>query len=174
MDNIAAVDRAITTRRSVRRFLPEPVPRATVEEILAVASRAPSGTNMQPWRVHVLAGERKQALSEALWQRTATSGSSTPRSIATIRRNGSSRISGGGAGSAGTCTGSSASSAPTRPGMHRQHGRNYLFFDAPVGLIFTIDRRLEKGSWLDYGMFLQNVWSPRAPGGSIPVRRCRF
>ena len=41
--------------------------------------------------------------------------------------------------------------------MHHQHGRNYLFFDAPVGLIFSIDRVLEQGSWLDYGMFLQNI-----------------
>jgi nitroreductase len=41
--------------------------------------------------------------------------------------------------------------------MHEQHGRNYAFFDAPVGLIFTIDRILEQGSWLDYGMFLQNL-----------------
>jgi nitroreductase len=41
--------------------------------------------------------------------------------------------------------------------MHRQLGRNYKFFDAPVGLVFTIDRVLEKGSWLDYGMFLQNI-----------------
>ncbi len=41
--------------------------------------------------------------------------------------------------------------------MHAQHGRNYRFFDAPVGLIFTIDRVMEQGSWLDYGMFLQNI-----------------
>jgi nitroreductase len=41
--------------------------------------------------------------------------------------------------------------------MHEQHGRNYAFFDAPVGLVFTIDRVLRQGSWLDYGMFLQNV-----------------
>ena len=41
--------------------------------------------------------------------------------------------------------------------MHAQHGRNYLFFDAPIGMIFTIDRILEQGSWLDYGMFLQNI-----------------
>lgn len=41
--------------------------------------------------------------------------------------------------------------------MHAQHGRNFRFFDAPVGLIFTIDRRLQQGSWLDYGMFLQNI-----------------
>jgi nitroreductase len=44
-----------------------------------------------------------------------------------------------------------------KAGMQAQHGRNYAFFDAPVGLIFTIDRVMEQGSWLDYGMFLQNI-----------------
>ena len=44
-----------------------------------------------------------------------------------------------------------------KAGMHAQHGRNYTFFDAPVGLIFTIDRVMQQGSWLDYGMYLQNV-----------------
>ena len=44
-----------------------------------------------------------------------------------------------------------------KAGMAAQHARNYAFFDAPVGLIFTIDRIMEQGSWLDYGMFLQNI-----------------
>jgi nitroreductase len=44
-----------------------------------------------------------------------------------------------------------------KAGMHAQHGRNYVFFDAPVGFIFTIDRIMQQGSWLDYGMFLQNI-----------------
>lgn len=44
-----------------------------------------------------------------------------------------------------------------KAGMAAQHGRNYEFFGAPVGLIFTMDRIMEQGSWLDYGMFLQNI-----------------
>jgi len=44
-----------------------------------------------------------------------------------------------------------------REGMAAQHRRNFQFFDAPVGMVFTIDRRLNTGSWLDYGMFLQNI-----------------
>jgi putative protein kinase ArgK-like GTPase of G3E family len=156
-DEIAAVDRAITTRRSVRAYLPTPVPRATVEEILAVASRAPSGTNTQPWHVHVVSGERKAAVSAAVlhahdheqgehaeeyayypvqWQepylgRRRAIGWELYRLVGVERGD--------------------------KAGMHRQHGRNYQFFDAPVGLFFTIDRGLERGSWLDYGMFLQNV-----------------
>ena len=65
-ETTTAVDAAITSRRSVRAFLPTPVPRQTIEEILAVASRAPSGTNTQPWRVHVLTGAAKEALSREI------------------------------------------------------------------------------------------------------------
>jgi LAO/AO transport system ATPase len=156
-DDVAAVDRAITTRRSVRRFLPDPVPQVTVAEILAVASRAPSGTNTQPWRAHVLAGERKDALSAALLRahRDEQDAHSEEHRYYPVawrepylerrRRIGWDlyRLLG--------------IERADRTGRHRQHGRNYLFFDAPVGLIFTIDRGLERGSWLDYGMFLQNV-----------------
>jgi nitroreductase len=54
--------------------------------------------------------------------------------------------------------------------MHAQHGRNYAFFDAPVGLIFSIDRVMQQGSWLDYGMFLQSLMvAARARGlGTCP------
>ena len=157
-DDIAAVDRAITTRRSVRRFLPDPVsardrrghprrrePRTERNEHAAVARPRPRRRN------------RRTRFRPRSCTRTTTSTPHTSRSTATIRRSGTSRISRGGGGSAGTSTGFSASGVPTRQAMHRQHGRNYLFFDAPVGLIFTIDRGLERGSWLDYGMFLQNV-----------------
>jgi len=67
-DPIAAahVDHAITSRRSVRRFLSKPVPKKTVEELLAIASRAPSGTNVQPWKVYALAGKAKDELSAAI------------------------------------------------------------------------------------------------------------
>ena len=58
-EQTAAVDAAITTRRSLRAFLPTPVPRASIEAILSVAARSPSGTNTQPWKVYVLTGEAK-------------------------------------------------------------------------------------------------------------------
>jgi LAO/AO transport system ATPase len=156
-DEIAVVDRAITTRRSVRAFLPTRVPQATVKEILNVASRAPSGTNTQPWHVHVVAGERRAALSAAVLH----AHDHEPALHAEEYRYYPERwdepylerrraIGWSLYGLVGIERGDKA-------GMHRQHGRNYLFFDAPVGLIFTIDRGLERGSWLDYGMFLQNV-----------------
>src|ERR1700749_2801768 len=61
-----AVDHAITSRSSIRRFLPTPVPAVTVESIFDIAARAPSGTNMQPWQGYVLAGAAKDALIEAV------------------------------------------------------------------------------------------------------------
>jgi nitroreductase len=154
---IARVDRAITSRRSVRKFLATPVPRAMVEEILAVASRAPSGTNTQPWRAYALAGARKEALSAAVLHAHDHEQAEHQEEYRyyPVQWNepylGRRRAIGWSLyGLVGIVRGDKA-------GMHRQHGRNYLFFDAPVGLIFTIDRSLEKGSWLDYGMFLQNV-----------------
>jgi len=155
IDDVAAVDRAITTRRSVRGFLPRPVPRATVAEILAVASRAPSGTNTQPWKVRVLAGEAKDRLSRAV-AAAYDAGEAHPEFhyyptkwfepyLARRRKIGWDLY-----GLLGIGRGDKAR-------MHAQHRRNFLFFDAPVGMIFTIDRDLELGSWLDYGMFLQNI-----------------
>jgi nitroreductase len=155
----AAVDAAITTRRSLRGFLPTPVPRAVIEDILAVASRAPSGTNTQPWQVHVLTGEPLAALSRDIrgaYDDPAERATHTEeyayyptewQSPYIDRRRKVGWDLYGLLGIAKT----------DKAAMHAQHGRNYAFFGAPVGLMFTIDRVLQQGSWLDYGMFLQSV-----------------
>ena len=165
MSDQQAVDHAITSRRSVRGFLPTPVSRATVEEILAVASRAPSGTNIQEWKVYVLMGEAKRNLSTRILaahdedfarkQRKepplhATEYEYYPRQwfepyLGRRRKLGWDLYGLLGIGKT------------DYDKMHATHGNNYRFFGAPVGLIFTIDRRLEAGCWLDYGMFLQNI-----------------
>jgi nitroreductase len=155
----AAVDWAITSRRSIRAFLPTPVPRAEIEAILAVASRAPSGTNTQPWKVHVLTGEPKSRLSDAIlgaYRDPAVAATHleewdyyprewVPPYVERRRKVGWDLY-----GLFGITKGD-------RARMHAQHGRNYAFFDAPVGLVFTIDRIMRQGSYLDYGMFLENV-----------------
>ncbi len=157
IDEAEIVDRAINSRRSVRRFLPDPVPRETVEQILGVASRAPSGTNMQPWRVYVAAGAVKDRLSERIvdaylnendqhQQEYKYYTNPIPEPYLSRRR----KVGWDLYGLLGIAKGD-------KDKMRAQHARNYLFFDAPVGLVFTIDRILEKGSWLDYGMFLENV-----------------
>ncbi len=151
------VDEAILSRRSVRAFLPKPVPRETVEHLLEVASRAPSGTNTQPWKVRVLAGDAKDALCRAVLHAHDTQAdqhsysykyypAEIPEPYISRRR----KVGWDLYGLLGIEKGE-------RGKTHKQHGRNYLFFDAPVGLIFTIDKVLEQGSWLDYGMFLENI-----------------
>lgn len=153
------VDSAITSRRSIRAFLPKPVAREDIEAILEVASRAPSGTNTQPWKVYVLTGAIKQRLSDEvlrvhndpeLSRQHTEEYHYYPREWASpyIERR---RKVGWDLYSLLGLT------RENKAGMHAQHGRNYAFFDAPVGMIFTIDRVMEKGSWLDYGMFLENI-----------------
>ena len=153
------VDELIRSRRSLRAFLPTPVADEDIRAMLEVAARAPSGTNTQPWKVIVLKGQALHDLSQAIlaayndpeiakthteeykyypvqWRspyidRRRKIGWDLYALLGLEREN--------------------------KAGMHAQHGRNYAFFDAPVGLIFTIDRVMEQGSWLDYGMFLQNL-----------------
>lgn len=155
----AAVDEAITSRHSLRAFLPTPVPRRTIEDILAVASRAPSGTNTQPWQVHVLTGEALRRVAgriQAAYLDPDQNAANREeyayyptewRSPYIDRRRKVGWDLYGLLGIAKT----------DKARMQYQHGRNFIFFDAPVGLLFTIDRVMQQGSWLDYGMFLQNI-----------------
>lgn len=158
-EETALVDAAITTRRSLRAFLPTPVPRATVEEILSVASRAPSGTNTQPWKVYVLTGAAKTELSRrvrAAYDDPVERAKHTeeydyyPTEWITPFIDRRRKVGWDLYGLLGI-----AKTDKTR--MHEQHGRNYEFFDAPVGLMFTIARVMRQGSWLDYGMFLEAI-----------------
>ncbi len=153
------VDQAIVTRRSIRAFLPTPVPHDDIAAILEVAARAPSGTNIQPWKVTVLTGAARQRLADAIiavyHDKDALAAHTEeyayyPREwkspfIERRRKVGWDLYALLGLG------------RDNKAGMAAQHARNFQFFDAPVGLIFTIDRVLEQGSWLDYGMFLQNI-----------------
>ena len=156
----ATVEDAITSRRSIRCFLPDPVGRETVEHLLAVASRAPSGTNIQPWKVYVVAGEAKAALSATILESydSVRDGDEKfereynyyPLEFTEIHLARRRKIGWDLYGLLGIAKGE-------KDKMHTQHRRNFMFFDAPVGLVFTIDRALQIGSWLDYGMFLQNI-----------------
>lgn len=154
-----AVDAIMDSRYSCRAFLPDPVPQAVVADILAIASRAPSGTNIQPWKVWVLTGETKNKVSTSLLaafddpEEAATHSDPyqyypkqwTSPYIDRRRKVGIElyRLLDIPKGDAQR--------------MHEQHAHNYTFFGAPVGLIFTVDKVMEQGSWLDYGMFIQNV-----------------
>ncbi|MDB5857327.1 MAG: hypothetical protein JWQ76_1016 [Ramlibacter sp.] len=160
----ASVDDAIKSRFSCRAFLRErEVPRALVEEILDVARRAPSGTNTQPWNVYVLQGAPRDALVEkvcaahdaihadaSLHDQYREEYDYYPEKwispyIDRRRENGWSLY-----GLLGIVKGE-------KDKMHAQHQRNYHFFDAPVGFMFTMERVMGRGSLMDYGMFLQNI-----------------
>jgi nitroreductase len=153
------VEEAIATRQSIRAFLPTPVPRELLERLLGFAARAPSGTNTQPWKVYVLTGAAKEALSQRI---AAAYDDPEQRETHTEeyayypvewkspfidRRR---KVGWGLYGLLGIARADKAR-------MHEQHSRNYRFFDAPVGLMFTIDRTMRQGSWLDVGMFLQTL-----------------
>ena len=155
----ALVDAAIASRRSIRRFLPTPVPRETIEAILGVSARTPSGTNTQPWQVHVLTGAPLQRMASRLaaaYDDPAEAARHNeeyayyPRQWVSPYIDRRRKVGWDLYGLLDIAKGD-------KPAMHAQHRRNFLFFDAPVGLIFTIDRVMELGSWLDYGMFLENI-----------------
>ena len=158
-----AVDEAIESRQSMREFLPKPVAKKTIAHILEVASRAPSGTNTQPWKTYVLQGASRDALVDKVVAahdalRADPSLASQYREeydyypekwvspyIDRRRENGWGLY-----GLLGITKGD-------KDKMHAQHQRNYRFFDAPVGLMFTMDKVMGRGSLVDYGMFLQNI-----------------
>jgi nitroreductase len=161
--HIAAVDHAITSRMSARAFTQQEVSRELITEILQVASRAPSGTNTQPWKVYVLQGATRDALvdkvcaaHEAMRTNPEVAKQYTEQYdyypaqwvspyIDRRRENGWSLYGLLGIGKA------------DKDRMHEQQQRNFKFFDAPVGLMFTIDPIMGRGSLFDYGMFVQNI-----------------
>jgi len=159
----ALVDAAITSRRANRAFTQQAVPRQLITELLQVASRAPSGSNTQPWQVYVLTGQSRANLVSKVCAAhdglRANASVSAPYHeeydyypeqwfspyIERRRENGWGLYGLLGIGRA------------DKDKMHLQLQRNFKFFDAPVGLMFTVDRSLGRGSLLDYGTFLQNV-----------------
>lgn len=153
----ATPEEAIVSRRSVRGFLPDPVPMQLVRHILEVSARAPSGTNMQPWQGHVVVGNKRKELCDAVVDASLNDRGGHEKEYKyypdkffepylTRRRT----VGFGMYDLLGIKKGDVQR-------MKEQGAKNFTFFDAPVGMIFTIDKRLEIGSWLDYGMYLQNI-----------------
>jgi nitroreductase len=146
---------AVVGRRSVRGFLPTPVPTAIIRSILADAARAPSGTNSQPWFVHVVTGAARDRVSKTVLEAAHAGARSEEYPY--------------------------FPDEPGEPYVHRRRKvgfdlyalygidrkdmdarkaailENFEFFGAPVGLFFSMERKMRYGSWLDLGMFMQNV-----------------
>jgi len=148
------VSSVVRSRRATRAFKPGPLSRELVEAILKDAASAPSGANIQPWRVYVVSGAVKEALTDKLVAAfragTAPAPTHFPEPLPEVFR---ARLLDFGARYYASL-GIERSDAPARM---RQTERNYAFFGAPVGLIFSIDRRLKPHSWIDLGLFAQTV-----------------
>ncbi|HEX4220771.1 MAG TPA: nitroreductase [Pseudonocardiaceae bacterium] len=171
------IEDALLSRRSCRAFLPTPVPRATIERLLALAASAGSNANCQPWQVHVLGGPAKQALTDDLLATYDATGPTTdvreydyqpspdewPEPFRSRRR-------GFGAGLYRDTLGIAAEDAAGRRAHHR---RNYDFFGAPVGLIITVSRGPMQSALIDAGLFLQSLMlAARALGLHTCAQAC--
>lgn len=151
------VDEAIRSRKSVRRFLPDPISRDTIRHILELAARAPSGNNVQAWRVHVVTGPVLQNLGEAMLAEARDHPQACVPEygyypdqwvepyLGRRRQCGYSLYE---------VLGIERQDVERR---QQQMLRNFTFFDAPMALMLTTDRRLNTGSFMDLGMFLQNI-----------------
>jgi nitroreductase len=153
----AAIDTLMAGRHSVRAYLPKEVPRQLVAEVLAIASRAPSGTNLQPWRVHVLSGGSLAKLVAAACAAYDAADGSHQAEYPYYPVHFFEPYLGRRRKLGWDLYGLLGIGKTDGERMHAQQRRNFRFFDAPVGLIFSMDRRMALGSWLDYGMFLQSV-----------------
>jgi nitroreductase len=149
---------AIMTRRSIRRFLPEPVPRASLMRILEGAATAPSGHNIQPWKVYAVAGAVKDRISAGILSAIANEPAAQHQPefdyypinwfepfIGRRRKLGHELYA---------ILGIAREDKAAR---ERQMLENYKFFGAPVGLFVTFDRRLAAGTFMDVGMFIENI-----------------
>lgn len=151
------VSEAIATRKTIRAFLDEPVDVATIRRILSLAARAPSGGNLQPWRVYVLVGAARDELVRRVKARMAeTPRGETPEyHVYPPRLTEPYRTRRFEIGEAMYAT--IGIPREDRAARLKQFMRNWEFFGAPVGLIFTIDRQMQQGQWADLGMFMENI-----------------
>ena len=149
---------AVATRYSCRAFLPTPVPLEIVRDILERAARAPSGGNVQPWIVHAIAGEKLEALKAQLRPRFAKE---LPRGEGPEYHVYPPELTepyyGRRARVGNQLYASLGIPREDKPARYRQFARNYLFYDAPVGLFFSMDRIMGPPQWSDIGGFLQNI-----------------
>jgi len=146
---------AVTSRRSIRAFLDRPVPQETLEKILTDAARAASGANIQPWHVTVVQGRAQRDLIDVV-QAAFDAGESTGDDVYypsefiepyLARRR---KIGWDMYGLIGIERGEYEK-------MAAQARKNYEFFGAPVGLMFSLHESMRNGGWLDLGLFMGNV-----------------
>jgi nitroreductase len=151
------VSEAVATRKSIRGFLPTPVARDVITRVLERAARAPSGGNLQPWHIDVVAGERLAALKDIMAKRVmeAPRGEETdydiyPKELPSPYRDYRFQVGEDLYGAIGI---------PREDKMARLmwFARNFQFFGAPLAIFCSVDRRMGPPQWSDLGMYLQTV-----------------
>lgn len=151
------VYQAVDQRSSVRAFADREVDHAVIERVLRAASRAPSGGNLQPWKLYVLTGEPLATVKSLVGQRVAERGAPDapefpiyPAALSSPYRE------------RRYACGEQLYAALQIPredkaGRLRQFAHNFDFFGAPVGAFCYIDRQMGSAQWSDLGMYLQTV-----------------
>jgi nitroreductase len=151
------VSEALATRKTVRAFKSNPVPRETIEQMLTLAARAPSGGNLQPWRVYALLSDARDELVRRVAEkrRETPMGEAPEYHIYPVHLTEPYRTRRFRVGEQMYAT----MNIPREDKMARLKffSRNWEFFGAPVGLIFTIDRQMQQGQWADLGMYMQSL-----------------
>jgi nitroreductase len=145
------VSEAVAARRSIRAFLSTPVPDDLLRELLEKASRAPSGGNVQPWKVYVLNGERTSEFLRYLESAPPVEESEYdvyPAGLWDPHRTARFELGEQMYELLGV-------PREDKAGRLRQFARNARFFDAPAAFFITLDRRFNQPQWSDLGMFLQ-------------------
>lgn len=154
------VTEALETRLSVRDFLPTPVSGSVIRRVLATASRAPSGGNVQPWHIDVVAGARLDELKAIMQRRLAEVADGDrsekpeydiyPKELVAPYRDYRFKLGEDMYARLGI-------PRDDKPARLRWFARNYQFFGAPMALFCSVDRRMGPPQWSDLGMFLQSV-----------------
>ena len=148
---------AILTRRAVRAFLPNPVERSQVERVLQIASNAPNGSNIQPWHVFVVHGAKRDALCADLMKTEYETPDAHDEEYSYYPTEWVEPYLGRRRQLGKALYGLLGIGKGETDKMKAQWARNYVFFDAPVGLFFSLDKRQHYGAWIDIGTFLQSV-----------------
>ncbi|MGB5324474.1 MAG: nitroreductase [Pseudomonadales bacterium] len=151
------VSEAIQKRGSVRAYTTQQVARETIEEILSLARLAPSNGNLQPWQVHVLTGDIKKQLSDAVFRKVAEQPQGEPTDVRIYPKGvvdpwRQRRFECG-----ETLYNALGIARDDKMGRMMQMAKNFSFFDAPVGMIFTVDNSMVEQQYVDVGILLQSI-----------------
>lgn len=154
---MTTVSQAINDRRSIRAYLDKPIDDALLNSLLTKASRSPSGGNLQPWKITVLTGDRLADFKDVMKKQFAEAPISEtadyqvyPNPMPEPYKTRSFAVGASMYEKMGI-------SREDKAGRHNALGRNFRFFDAPVGMFFSIDKMFDKNGWAHMGMYMQTL-----------------